>query len=79
MLHDLNNCFLQIEIIKNVYMNIPVDTLRLDVKNDKSAIIDVKNKLKKKSGVINNKGPMKAVHPVSTIQRKGKSANKIIT
>lgn len=34
------------------------------------AISDVKNKLKKKSDVINKRGPMKAVHPVDSMQKK---------
>lgn len=44
-----------------------------DSKKEKSlAIIDVKNKLKKKFSTVNNKGPMKAVHPVGTMQKKRK-------
>ncbi|XP_032663809.1 serine-rich adhesin for platelets-like isoform X2 [Odontomachus brunneus] len=48
-----------------------VNTAELDAKNEKSlAIIDVKNKLKKKLGVVSSRGPIKAVHPVGTMQKK---------
>lgn len=36
------------------------------------AINDVKNKLKKKSATVNKKGPLKAVHSVGAMQKKGK-------
>lgn len=35
-------------------------------------VIDVKNKLKKKSVTISKTGPMKAMHPVGVMQKKGK-------
>lgn len=48
------------------------DLAGYDVKKEKPiAIGDVKSKLKKKSSVINRKGPMKAVHPVSNAQKGG--------
>ncbi|XP_072757693.1 uncharacterized protein [Anoplolepis gracilipes] len=41
-------------------------------KEEKSfAISDVKNKLKKRTDVVNKRGPMKAVHPVDNMQKKG--------
>ncbi|XP_012233947.1 serine-rich adhesin for platelets-like [Linepithema humile] len=50
---------------------------QLDTKKEKSiAISDVKNKLKKKSEVINKKGPMKAVHPVDSMQKKRASIGR---
>lgn len=65
-------------------MYIPVNTAELDAKNEKPlAITDVKNKLKKKLGVASSRGPMKAVHPVGTMQKKSKfillTVFKIIT
>lgn len=35
------------------------------------AISDVKNKLKKRTDIVNKRGPMKAVHPVDNMQKKG--------
>ncbi|XP_014469962.1 PREDICTED: uncharacterized protein LOC106741974 isoform X2 [Dinoponera quadriceps] len=53
-----------------------VETTELDSKNEKSlAIIDVKNKLKKKVGAVGNRGPMKAVHPVGSMQKKDSQTN----
>lgn len=50
-----------------------METAAHDSNNEKSlAIIDVKNKLKKKLNIVSNKGPMKAVHPVGAMQKKGK-------
>lgn len=48
-----------------------MEAAQFDSKKEKSiAISEVKNKLKKKSEVINKKGPMKAVHPVDSMQKK---------
>lgn len=41
-------------------------------KKEKSvAISNVKNKLKKRTSIINKRGPMKAVHPVDNMQKEG--------
>ncbi|XP_011350072.2 uncharacterized protein LOC105286669 [Ooceraea biroi] len=48
-----------------------VETTEYDVKKEKPiAIGDVKNRLKKRSSVINKKGPMKALHPVNNVQKR---------
>lgn len=54
---------------------ISAEVAKFDSGKEKSiAISDVKNKLKKRSDVINKRGPMKAVHPVDNIQkRRGRS------
>lgn len=39
------------------------------------AISDVKNKFKKRTDVVNKRGPMKAVHPVDNMQKKGSMFN----
>jgi len=50
---------------------ISAETARTDDKKEKSiAISDVKNKLKKRSDVVNKRGPLKAVHPVNNMQKK---------
>jgi len=53
------------------YIIISAETARPDGKKEKSiAISDVKNKLKKRSDVVNKRGPLKAVHPVDNMQKK---------
>ncbi|CAL1682192.1 unnamed protein product [Lasius platythorax] len=48
------------------------DIIQSDSKKEKPiAISDVKNKLKKRTDVVNKRGPMKAVHPVDNMQKKG--------
>lgn len=50
-----------------------METADFNDKNEKPlAIIDVKKKLKKKSDVVGKKGPIKAMHPVGSMQKKGK-------
>ncbi|XP_011142903.1 protein ELYS isoform X2 [Harpegnathos saltator] len=56
-----------------------VETTQLESKTEKPlAITDVKNKLKKKLGTASNKGPMKAVHPVGTMQKKASLGKQTI-
>ncbi|XP_070153122.1 putative leucine-rich repeat-containing protein DDB_G0290503 [Polyergus mexicanus] len=43
------------------------------------AISDVKNKFKKRTDVVNKRGPMKAVHPVDNMQKKGTLIGKQTT
>ncbi|XP_011643221.1 GATA zinc finger domain-containing protein 14-like isoform X2 [Pogonomyrmex barbatus] len=47
-----------------------------DNKEKSIAMSDVKNKLKKRSDVINKKGPLKAVHPVDNMQKKEASLGR---
>lgn len=55
---------------------ISVEVTKPDSKKEKSiAISDVKNKLKKRSDVVNKRGPMKAVHPVDNMQKKRGTSN----
>lgn len=50
---------------------ISVEAARPDSTKEKSiGVNDVKNKLKKRSDVVNKRGPMKAVHPVDNMQKK---------
>ncbi|EFN82286.1 hypothetical protein EAI_09260 [Harpegnathos saltator] len=56
-----------------------IETTQLESKTEKPlAITDVKNKLKKKLGTASNKGPMKAVHPVGTMQKKASLGKQTI-
>jgi len=54
---------------------ISVEVAKSNSGKEKSiAVSDVKNKLKKRSDVVNKRGPMKAVHPLDNIQkRRGRS------
>lgn len=53
-------------------MNISAEIQPAIEKKEKSiAISDVKNKLKKRTNIINKRGPMKAVHPVDNMQKEG--------
>lgn len=55
---------------------ISAEATKPDSKKEKSiAISDVKNKLKKRSDVVNKRGPMKAVHPVDNMQKKRGMSN----
>ncbi|XP_032667575.1 dentin sialophosphoprotein-like isoform X2 [Odontomachus brunneus] len=47
------------------------EAVDLNDKNEEPlAIIDIKKKLKKKSDIVNKRGPMKAMHSVSSVQKK---------
>jgi len=53
-------------------MNISAEIQPAIEKKEKSiAISDVKNKLKKRTNIMNKRGPMKAVHPVDNMQKEG--------
>lgn len=63
----------------NICTNISADIIQSDSKKEKPiAISDVKNKLKKRTDVVNKRGPMKAVHPVDNMQKKGGMFNLLI-
>lgn len=48
------------------------DAIQPESKKEKYiAISDVKSKLKKRTDMVNKRGPMKAVHPVDNMQKKG--------
>lgn len=54
-------------------VSILAKTAELDSKNKKlSTIIDVRNKFEKNSDVISKRGPMKAMHPINTMQKNSK-------
>ncbi|XP_029167296.1 uncharacterized protein LOC114937818 isoform X2 [Nylanderia fulva] len=53
------------------------DVIQSESKKEKCiAINDVKNKLKKRTSIVNKRGPMKAVHPVDNMQKKGTFSGK---
>lgn len=48
------------------------ESAKLGSKKEKTlAIIDVKNKFKKRSDIVDKRGPIKAVHPVGTMTKRG--------
>ncbi|EGI65574.1 hypothetical protein G5I_05964 [Acromyrmex echinatior] len=59
------------KLMPEAYNSRKAEVAKSDSGKEKSiAISDVKNKLKKRSDVINKRGPMKAVHPLDNIQKR---------
>ncbi|XP_018374920.1 PREDICTED: uncharacterized protein LOC108768813 isoform X2 [Trachymyrmex cornetzi] len=65
------------KLIPEAYNSRKAEVAKSDSGKEKSiAISDVKNKLKKRSDVVNKRGPMKAVHPVDNIQKRRASVGR---
>ncbi|KYN44659.1 hypothetical protein ALC56_00653 [Trachymyrmex septentrionalis] len=59
------------KLISEAYNSKKVEVAKSNSGKEKSiAVSDVKNKLKKRSDVVNKRGPMKAVHPLDNIQKR---------